>query len=218
MSDLIVRKDLRAKFGPVRDQGRRPTCLAFATSACHEHAHSRQTAFSVEWLYFQAVRRGGEGPDDGVSPSHVCVSLAEDGQPLEEAWPYQTQRVEPWSPPGEVGDVFRAEEAPSSLDFSDIIATVETERPVVLGLYVGSTFYTPAKNGAEACILDDATPPDPESGHAVLAVGTGSIGGVEAVLVRNSWGEKWGVKGHAWLPATYWESRALAAFALKARQ
>ena len=35
MSDITVSVDLRALFGPARDQGPRPTCLAFAASDAH---------------------------------------------------------------------------------------------------------------------------------------------------------------------------------------
>ncbi|HCK82996.1 MAG TPA: peptidase C1 [Hyphomonadaceae bacterium] len=217
MTELVVRKDLRAELGPVRDQGRRPTCLAFAASACHEHAQALQAPFSAEWLYYHAVKREGGQPEDGCAPSDVCLVVAEDGQPFETAWPYHTHVEAPWTPATDVGELFRADEVPCAFAFEEVAREVESDRPIVLGLYIGQTFRAPAVIGGEARVVDDSDDIDPESGHAVLAVGTGVLDGDDVILVRNSWGARWGVGGHAWLSRDYLERRALAAFGFKAR-
>ncbi|MBS1563764.1 MAG: peptidase, partial [Bacteroidetes bacterium] len=38
-------------------------------------------------------------------------------------------------------------------------------------------------------------------GHAVMAVGYSDA--KQAVLVRNSWGTGWGIKGYFWMPYAY---------------
>ncbi len=218
MTKLVVRKDLRPDLGPVRDQGRRPTCLAFAASACHEHAHAQRAAFSAEWLYYHAVKRDGGNPDEGCAPSDVCHVVAEDGQPLETVWPYQAQIGALWGPALDPGDLFLADEAACSFTFADVALAVENDRAIVLGLYVGSTFHAPVLIDNEARILDDFEDIDPESGHAVLAVGVGVLDGCEMILVRNSWSTRWGAEGYAWISKDYLERRALAAFGFNARQ
>jgi hypothetical protein len=83
--------DLRPRFDGVRDQGRRPTCLAFAVTAIHEvkRAAPEHTTedLSDEALYWGCKRtdgntRRGTGFDSGK------VALAKWGQPLEAVLPY----------------------------------------------------------------------------------------------------------------------------------
>jgi len=63
---------------------------------------------------------------------------------------------------------------------------------------ISDAFYSPDDEGIVRLPLGEA--PDPNRRHAVIAVGHGQIGGERAVLVRNSWGEEWGLRGYAWLP------------------
>ena len=47
--------------------------------------------------------------------------------------------------------------------------------------------------------------------HAVVAVGHGQRDAAGFVLIRNSWGEAWGLKGHAWIAVDYLKSRLTGA-------
>ena len=51
MSSITVRKDLRGRFGPVRDQGVRPTCLAFAASDAHAATREPWAELCCEYLF-----------------------------------------------------------------------------------------------------------------------------------------------------------------------
>jgi C1A family cysteine protease len=53
--------------------------------------------------------------------------------------------------------------------------------------------------------------------HAVAVVGTATINGDVAFLARNSWGVSWGDEGHAWLPLTYVDARAVHIIELEAQ-
>src|SRR4029077_20778085 len=83
-------KDLREKFGPARDQGTRPTCLAFAASDAH--ASYRPAPFirlSTEYLFFGAVQRGNPpDPNKPVNLNAIRNALKVDGQPIETECPY----------------------------------------------------------------------------------------------------------------------------------
>jgi hypothetical protein len=85
--DVIV--DLRNQFGPVRDQGARPTCMAFAASDAHSFARASVDPLSAEYAFYHAVHRQLI-PDrtKGVSFSAMVDAIATDGQPLESSWPY----------------------------------------------------------------------------------------------------------------------------------
>lgn len=127
-------------------------------------------------------------------------ALAYDGQPLEVAWPYTPTQAVPWKPPTLTSAPLRATMLQSKLAVPEIIQALDLGTPVVLGLVITDAFFRP---DAAGCIPD--RDPDVErGGHAVLAVGHGhDTAGRSAILIRNSWGPKWGVGGYAWLSSDY---------------
>src|ERR1051325_3105506 len=105
-----LRSDLRAKFGPARDQGQRPTCSAFAASDAHAGLRPGWNPLSAEWAYYHAVRRDGGTPDEGATMRNMLKALELDGQPSEDGWPYITDPitdVTTWKPPPGVTPLFR---------------------------------------------------------------------------------------------------------------
>src|SRR5579872_629475 len=79
-----------------RDQGERPTCVAFAVSACHEYwldiccanKHSLDLDLSEEFLFFGCKARD-RLKGRGTTIAAASESLAADGQCLEQLHPYQ---------------------------------------------------------------------------------------------------------------------------------
>src|SRR5437763_1158844 len=109
---IDVRKDLRGLFGAARNQGRRPTCMAFASSDAH--ASLRKMPFeelSAEYAFFHAARRKAVfSLTEGVSMQNMLDAIREDGQPLEIDWPYLEQLpsdLSRYNPPSPVGAVYR---------------------------------------------------------------------------------------------------------------
>jgi C1A family cysteine protease len=85
----------------------------------------------------------------------------------------------------------------------NICARLDANQPVVLIIKISERFYAP--NG-EGIVV--GTPPDPDVGyHAVVAVGYGIADGERLILIRNSWGNSWGLNGYAWLVEDYLELR-----------
>jgi hypothetical protein len=72
---LKVHSDLRAEFGPARDQNQRPTCSAFAASDAHAGVRPGWDPLSVEWAYYHAVQRDGGKPDDGATMDSMLKGL-----------------------------------------------------------------------------------------------------------------------------------------------
>jgi hypothetical protein len=56
---LVVSRDLRPFFGAVRDQGSRPTCIAFALSDAHAAARGAFTLLAITRKRLFLDRRGG---------------------------------------------------------------------------------------------------------------------------------------------------------------
>lgn len=196
---LDVRVDLRNAWSTVRDQGRRSSCLACATSDAHAHSHDRGQPLSAEFLFFHAGQlMPGENVAAGLTFSAVDQALQTEGQPDEGDWPYASTQPIPWTPPV-VSQRWYGSLASSATDIGSIIQTLETQHPVVLGVRLTPEFL--ALTAAPYII--PATGKG-VGGHAVLAIGLadhstrGSL-----ILVRNSWGAKWADSGCGWLCIDY---------------
>src|SRR5215472_9645971 len=78
----------------VKDQGDRPTCVAFAVTALHEHCISlgiaqTQLDLSEEFLYFGCKQRDSLSTTSGTTLVAASKVLRLDGQCKEELHPYQ---------------------------------------------------------------------------------------------------------------------------------
>lgn len=195
--------DLRPGLLPIRNQGRRRSCLAFASSTAHEHRADPGEHLCVEYLYFHAVARTpGRNPQGGTTLDAAAAALAEEGQPVEIAWPYTVDQVSPWQPPTIVAALHKTIMKPGKLDIAGVVAALELGTPVVLGLVITDAFFRPDLMGR----VPDRTPDIDRGGHAVLAVGHGCDQvGTPTVLIRNSWGVGWGLGGYAWLSRSYFD-------------
>lgn len=212
MTDIVTSVDLRPELGPARNQGPRPTCMAFAASDAHAGLRAGWAPLSCEYAFFQAQRRAGRPPDSGALLSSMLDALREDGQPEENGWPYLAAPptdIACWVPPATVGDLFgrAGEKSPASID--DLIAELDQGRPVIVLLMLSRAFFNPAVQGVVHPAPDEV--PEPARRHAVVAVGYGKVGPDRAILVRNSWGERWGMGGHGWLTEPFLGPRIFAA-------
>jgi hypothetical protein len=207
MSVSIIR-DLRAGFGDVRDQGSRPTCLAFAASDTHAALFQPFQPFSVEYLYYHAVRRSfGQDLRKGITANAAADALLNDGQPYESQWPYQNTPAAALSigSPPDTFQVFRRNLPIDGKSFDQICVLVEAGHPVLLCIRISESFYMPDLDG-----LVERKTSDPDTGnHAVIAVGHGKTAKENCLLLRNSWGPTWGIGGHAFVGKSYLESRLI---------
>lgn len=195
--------DLRPALQPVRHQGRRQSCLAFASSTAHEHRAGTGEHLSVEYLFYHAVARtAGADPSAGTTMMAAAAALADEGQPVETAWPYSPVQTTPWAPPTIATRLYKTAMVPGKFAFDKIVTMLDHGRPVVLGLVVTDAFYRADGSGR----IPDLNPDTERAGHAVLGVGHGvSADGKAMLLIRNSWGMSWGLGGHAWLSRAYLE-------------
>jgi hypothetical protein len=215
MSNILLSSDLRVRLGPVRDQGARPTCLAFAVSDAHAAARAPEwEPLSCEYLFFHAKGRDKAPIDGGTTMKAIREALAEDGQPVESAWPYLDALpadLLSWTPPVDIAEVFRRDSTPQGSAFGHVWQEIENGRLVVLAMTLSNSFYTPDAFG----VVDTVEAPNPVMRHAVVAAGTGHGGTQRFLLVRNSWGESWGISGYAWLSEVYAADKISATLTLE---
>lgn len=201
---IEVASDLRRDLGTARDQGPRPTCLAFAASDLHAALRDGWTELSCEYLFYQAQRRAARPPSVGATLPHLLGALGQDGQPAETAWPYAPTTpsdLAAWRPPTSVGAVYARDGEAREPDWRDVIDQLDRGRPVLLLLTLSRSFFGPCPQGVIIPANDEVG--DPALRHAVVAVGHGRVDDEPAILIRNSWGPSWGDAGHAWAPAAF---------------
>ncbi len=208
---IEIQVDLRPLFGTVRDQGARPTCLAFAASDAHAGLRDGWAPLSCEFAFYQAQRRAGRPPTKGALLSAMLDALHHDGQPEEAGWPYLAVVPDDhalWKPPGSVGIRYGRNGSTGGLDIVRVIAALDRRQPVMMLTMLSHSFFLPTSEGVVDPANDEQ--PEPSQRHAVIAVGYGKVDGRTAILVRNSWGASWGTEGHAWLTERFLAPRLFA--------
>jgi hypothetical protein len=212
MTQITVSVDLRHLLGPARDQGARPTCMAFAASDAHAALRDGWVPLSCEYAFYNAQRRAGRPPDRGALFSSMLETLRGDGQPAESGWPYlpaTPANDASWSPPADVGPLFGRNGEPFKPLIDQVVDELDHGRPGIILIMLSRAFFRP--NPFAVVHPEAGEVPEPSQRHAVVAVGYGTVEGQRAVLIRNSWGPRWGDAGHAWLTEQFLAPRLFAA-------
>jgi C1A family cysteine protease len=215
---LPPKVDLRAQCPPVYDQGDLGSCTANAIGAAHQFEQIRQKQTRGSFVpsrlfiyYNERVVLGTVDEDSGAMLRDGIKSVVRQGVCPEPEWPYVISRFT--SKPSIKAyrhaldhQVLKYQRLRQTVgDFETCIAA---GHPFVFGFSVYESFETPSV--AKAAVVPMPGPGERLlGGHAVLAVGYDRP--ARQIIVRNSWGEAWGEKGHCYMPYDYLANSDLAA-------
>lgn len=190
--------DLRIDLGAARNQGQRPTCLAFSLSDVHRARRGSSELLSPESLHRLGAQRAKKSPKLGLFISEAIAGLDQDGQATEATWPYDSEK------PVDANCVYHKILAtPAKFDEAVAMAALRAGEPLALVVDIDTAFYT----YVSTTTLDFDPQLQIQARHAVVICGCRLGPSGPEYLIKNSWGESWGDKGHAWVTLTYIAAR-----------
>lgn len=198
----------------VYDQGDLGSCTANAVLACYQMTNLEQrpqvsTPSRLALYYWTRSDQGTVSYDSGASLRGTIKAAAGHGVCRDESWPYDTSKYK-MKPSIRA----RAEEAQHKLagrayarvpqELNALKATLAANNPVAFGFTVYESFMSHQ-------VATTGVAPMPAwgervlGGHAVTLIGYDDAqpwgdGKAGAFLVKNSWGERWGLRGNVWMP------------------
>ncbi|MEA2148060.1 MAG: hypothetical protein QOG59_3647 [Solirubrobacteraceae bacterium] len=216
-SALPNKADLGAHMPAIYDQGQLGSCTANGIAACLEYDAIRQGEPAVVpsrlFIYYnERAIEGTVSTDSGAQIRDGIKVAATEGAPPESEWPYSDADPGPFQkkPPANVyADAVKHE----ALVYKRIIlggpgapirSAVAAGYPVVFGFSVPASF----EDGTWDPAHDSLPVPGPNAqfigGHCTVITGydfTRTRFPHHSFKVRNSWGSSWGMNGHYWMDA-----------------
>ena len=206
--------DLRLRMSPVENQGQLGSCTANALAGALEFLEIKRGERLVDlsrlFIYYnERVIEHSVRTDSGAMIRDGIKSLAAQGVCPEKMWPYQVSAFTR-KPPAACYTRARKHALRSYhriASLNEMRACLAQGFPFVFGFSVYESFASAAV--AKGGVLDLPKPREQQlGGHAVCAVGYDDK--ARRLLVRNSWGRGWGMKGYFTMPYDYAASRDLS--------
>jgi C1A family cysteine protease len=202
-----TRIDLSKQCPQVYDQGSLGSCTANALGAAFQFGQIKQSIRNFVpsrlFIYYnERVQINTVQSDSGAFIRDGIKSLNREGVCPETDWPYLINKFAHQPPASlykkalknQVLQYLRLE----NWQINQLQTCLAEGYPFVFGFSVFESFWS---MGTNAVIPLPKKTDRLLGGHAVMAVGYDQV--KKRCLIRNSWGEDWGKKGHAWMPYDY---------------
>jgi C1A family cysteine protease len=197
--------DWTAKMSPVRNQGEEGTCVGFATTTgmkeCQELLdYEKLIILSPRFVYSECKKIDDMPELEGTTIRAAMQVLEEKGVCREKFWPYQARQKDK-AKEGATQDAkrFRIITYARILNLNELRLSLATKGSCVMGIQVFEGIMK-TKTGLVPLPKKNETT---LGGHAICAVGYDN--GKKVVKFKNSWSDKWGLKGYGFLPYAYVE-------------
>jgi len=179
----------------VKNQGTCGSCWAFSATGSLEGQHARKygqlVSLSEKNLMDCSKPQGNNGCGGGLMDQAFAYVIKNNGLDTEESYPYQPKNGKCEFNPNTVGTT---EESCVDIKVGseeDLKAAVATVGPISVAIDAGHKSFQLYKSG----IYNEKKCSSKRLDHGVLAVGYGSDK-QDYWLVKNSWGETWGMDGY----------------------
>lgn len=214
--------DLRKRIPAPWDQGEEGSCGPHSASALMCLLNGVSVPYSRQQIYYSVrLLEGDVGEDGGVETRDLFKILQKVGAAPESMWPYLPANLFKAPPAPVLAEAAKHRISSYSriLGEDDMIACLAEGFPFVLGFNVFSSFESDQLARTGVMPMPNVRREQYLGGHDVLAVGydlkfrssstfknsrvDSTLVSDHALLIRNSWGIKWGIQGHLWMPMSY---------------
>lgn len=208
LSKLPASFDLRSKCPPVYNQGNLNSCTANAIAAAVQFDLMKQNDANFVpsrlFLYYnERVMAGNVNKDTGAPIRDGIKCIVRLGDCPETLWPYLTSKyaVKPPGPCYAQARKYQAVQYKRLTQKPEQLKTcLASGYPFIFGIKVYQSFESSEIEKTGHLFLP--TQEQKSVGrHAVMAVGYDDS--KEWLIVRNSWGDRWGIQGYFTLPYVY---------------